>query len=191
MNETIDTPISSGKPPIHWTNILMWAAVLGILALVGWGLVNANATRPEAGQPAPGFDMQFFSGYELDGNSNAKLDDLKGQIVVLNFWAAWCVPCRDEAPILEAAWQKYRDQGVTFLGIAYADVEPNSIAFMQEFGITYPNAPDLGTDISQDYEITGVPETFIIDRDGTIIHVQIGPIDAATLNGTIESLLEN
>ncbi len=179
------------KGGFRFSNVMLWTAVVAILALVGWGLINANTTRPEAGQPAPAFDMEFFPGYEWDGKQIATLDELKGKIVVLNFWASWCVPCRDEAPVLENGWQQYRDQGVVFLGIAYSDVEPNSIAFLQEFQLTYPNAPDLGTDISQDYHITGVPETFIIDQNGTISLVKVGPIDAITLNSAVDALLKN
>ena len=102
---------------------------------------------------------------------------------------ATCVECRDETPVLESAWQKYADQGVVVLGVAYADVEPNSLAYMDDFGVSFPHAPDLGTDISQTYEITGVPETFIIDKEGVIRHVQIGAVNEAMLDQIIPQLL--
>ncbi len=169
--------------------IAMWAIALGVLALLGWGLVDSNTPRPEVGEPAPGFDLEFFEDYGWQGKTAASLDDMKGQIVVVNFWASWCIPCRTEVPELEQAWQKYRDQGVVFVGVAYADVEPKSIAFMEEFNVTFPNAPDLGTLISRDYEITAVPETFIIDRNGDIAFVQPGPINISTLDAIITQLL--
>ncbi len=186
-----DTPVTaeSGKRSIRLTTILMWAAIFGLLALLGWGLLNANAQRPEAGAPAPNFTVEFFDGYEWQGLTSAELADMRGNPVVLNFWASWCVECRLESDAMEAAWQKYRDQGVVFLGVAYADVEPNSIEYMKEFNLTFPHAPDLGTDISQAYEITGVPETFFIDRDGTITYVQIGPLNESTLDGLIQQML--
>ncbi len=114
---------------------------------------------------------------------------MRGKVVLLNFWASWCVECRDETDLLEQAWQRYGDQGVVVLGVAYADVEPNSIAYMQEFGVSFPHAPDLGTDISQTYEITGVPETFFIDKNGVIRHVQIGAVNTAMLDTLIPQLL--
>lgn len=171
------------------SNVVIWLGVIGLLALLGWGLVNNNAPRPEVGRPAPDFPITFFDGYQWEGRQTANLSDMKGNVVVLNFWASWCAPCRDEAPALEATWRKYADQGVIFLGIDYADVEPKALDFLAEFNVTYPNAPDLGTDISQDYNITGVPETFIIDREGVIAHVQIVPIDEGTLDGIITQLL--
>jgi cytochrome c biogenesis protein CcmG/thiol:disulfide interchange protein DsbE len=133
--------------------------------------------------------MEYFNGYEWENRTAADLQDMQGKVVVVNFWASWCVECRVEAHEFERAWQKYRDQGVVFVGIAYADVEPNSIAYMQEFGLTYPHAPDLGTVISADYEITGVPETFIIDKDGMIADVVIGPVRPGYLDGVINQLL--
>lgn len=187
--ETADTLPEEGKRTLRWTTVAIWLVVIGLLALLGWGLVNTNAPRPEAGSEAPNFTLQFFDGYEWQGMSSADLADMRGNPVVLNFWASWCVECRYESDALEAAWKKYRDQGVIFLGVAYADVEPKSLEYMNEFNLTYPHGPDLGTDISQTYEITGVPETFFIDRNGVITHVQIGPLSEATLDGLIQQML--
>ncbi len=192
MSEITQTPAQTdeSKPgKIRWTSVALWAAVIGLLALLGWGLLKTNATRPEAGQPAPYFDAEFFNGYEWEGKSVADLDGMRGKVVVLNFWASWCVECRLEADLIEDSWRKYQGDDVLFLGVAYADVEPNSISYLDEFGITYPNAPDLGTDISDTYEITGVPETFFISKDGTIEHVQIGPLRQETLDSVIQRLL--
>lgn len=169
--------------------ILMWAGIISLLALLGWGLMRTNATRPEAGQPAPDLQVEFFNGYEWENKPAADLQDLAGKVVVLNFWASWCVECRLEADLIEQTWRQYAADDVVFLGVAYADVEPNSIKYLKEFDITYPNAPDLGTDISDDYEITGVPETFFIDKNGEIAHVQIGPLNAQVMNGVINQLL--
>lgn len=179
----------NGKRKIRWTTVLIWVAILGLLALLGWGLLNTTAERPEAGATAPNFTVEFFDGYEWQGMPTAELADMRGRPVVVNFWASWCVECRYESDLLEAAWQKYKDEGVVFVGVAYADVEPKSLDYMQEFNLTYPHAPDLGTDVSQMYEITGVPETFFIDRDGTIRHVTIGPVSGETLDEVIQQML--
>lgn len=194
MQETVPTTQAppaepSARRSLRWTTLAMWAGLLALLALTGWGLLRTTAERPAAGQPAPTFEMQFYDGYGWEGRPLADLADMHGQIVVLNFWASWCVECRLEADMLENSWRKYRDQGVVFLGIAHVDTKPKSLAYLSEFNITYPNAPDLGTAVSRKYEITGVPETFIIDRAGTIAHVQIGPISARALHGIIDGLL--
>ena len=193
MSDIPQTPseVEENEPKkVRWTTVALWAAVIGLLALLGWGLVRTNATRPEAGQPAPHFDVEFFNGYEWEDKQVSDLEDMAGNVIVLNFWASWCVECRLEADLIEETWRKYADDDVVFLGVAYADVEPNSISYLDEFGITYPNAPDLGTDISDTYEITGVPETFFIGKDGTIEHVQIGPLNQATMDGVIQKLLQ-
>ncbi|CUS03953.2 Cytochrome c biogenesis protein [Candidatus Promineifilum breve] len=193
MTDTIQTTTTPAEAaprrPFRWSMIALWLAVIAILAVLAWGLVNTNATRPEVGQVAPDFDVEFFDGYGWETRSVATLAEMRGRPVVLNFWASWCVECRYETDLLESAWQQYRDQGVVFLGVAYADVEPNSIAYMEEFGVTFPHAPDLGTDISQSYEITGVPETFFIDSDGVIRHVQIGPVTQQMLDELMPQLL--
>ena len=109
--------------------------------------------------------------------------------MVLNFWASWCVECRIEADLLQQASQAYENQGVVFLGVAYVDVEPKSREYLTDYNITYPNAPDLRSLVSKAFEITGVPETFIIDQTGEIAYVHIGPIDAPTLYGEINQLV--
>lgn len=99
------------------------------------------------------------------------------------------LPCRQEARTLEALWQEYRDQDVVFVGVAYVDTETESRAFLEEFGITYPNGPDLGTRISQTYRIRGVPEKFFIDKHGRVRGLVIGPVPEAELRQRIEALL--
>ena len=194
MSETVQqTAYNSAQTPsgsFRWSSAILWLVVFGVLAMLGWGLVNSQATRPEAGEVAPAFNMQFFNGYEWESRATADLSDFQGKVVVLNFWASWCVECKVEAALLEASWNKYRDQGVVFLGITYADVEPNAMQYLLDYNVTYPNAPDLGTAISEDYEITGVPETFFIDKSGVISHVQLGPVSERQLNGVIEQLLQ-
>lgn len=184
--QTTDKPTEKPKP--RWGVIVIWTAIVGLLVVLGFGLLNANAPRPEVGQPAPTFEMEFFDGYEWQSKSIADLEELQGKVVVLNFWASWCVECRVEADLLEQASRMYRDD-VVFLGIAYVDVEPESLKYLEEFDVTYPNAPDLGTRISRDYEITGVPETFIIDRQGTIADVVIGPVSERRLFGMLDQLV--
>lgn len=178
------------KSSPNWPTIILWAVVIGTIALSGWGLMKSSEVRPEVGQAAPNLEnIQFFNGYEWDTLAAANLEDMQGKVVVLNFWASWCVECRLEAEDLENSWRKYKNDGVVFLGIAHVDVEPKSIAYLEEFGITYPNAPDLGGEAAAKYEITGVPETFIIDQNGQIVYVQIGPIRQGQMDTIIDNLL--
>jgi cytochrome c biogenesis protein CcmG/thiol:disulfide interchange protein DsbE len=87
---------------------------------------------------------------------------------VVNFWASWCGPCIEEAPALEATWQAYKDKDVVFIGVAYVDSDAKSRAFLEKYGITYINGPDLRTEISDAYHIKGVPETFVISPAGKV-----------------------
>ncbi len=165
----------------------------GLLALLAFGWIQRQAPPLEAGA-APQFELKTFDGQTL------RLAELKGKPVVLNFWASWCVPCRDEAPALQAMWEKYKDQGLMVIGVDYVDTEPEAKKFMQEFGITYPTGADVGTIISSKYKITGVPETYFITREGKLLSGKdtngrplgnyIGAISASTLQLRIEQLLQ-
>lgn len=166
---------------------LIWLAVISFLLVLAWGLVKSTAERPDG--TAPNFDMQFFDGYEWQGRQNANLSEFEGKVVVLNFWASWCVECLLEADLLENTWQEYADKDVVFLGVAYIDVEPKSKAYLEQFNITYPNAPDLRSSISDKYEITGVPETFFIDKEGKVAQIKIGPLDETYLKTVLDQLL--
>jgi cytochrome c biogenesis protein CcmG/thiol:disulfide interchange protein DsbE len=189
MTDTVEQapPAPAEGKGIQWMTVAIWGGILILLAVLGWGLLRVNAERPD--DVAPDFEVQFFNGYEWEGNTVASLSDFRGRPVILNFWASWCAECRIEADLLENTWRTYRDDGVVFLGVAYVDVEPKSIAYLEEFDITYPNGPDLRSSVSSKYEITGVPETFFIDREGKIRHVQIGPVNEMMLTSLIDQLL--
>ncbi len=165
-----------------WARFLVYGSVLALLALLGWGLVRVQA-GPKADGPAPDFTLSTFDGPEI------RLSDLRGQVVVINFWASWCPPCKEEAPYLEQSWRDYRGRGVMFLGVDYVDTEPEALAYIGEFDITYPNGPDIGTRISQAYRIQGVPETFFVAKDGTLRGVKIGPLAPPELEDRIDALL--
>jgi cytochrome c biogenesis protein CcmG/thiol:disulfide interchange protein DsbE len=91
--------------------------------------------------------------------------------------------------LLEQAWHDYRAQGVSFIGVDYLDIDSEGLDYLARYHITYPNGPDIGSRIFQDYKCTGVPETFFIDKDGVVQHVQIGPISQSQLYGLIDQLL--
>jgi uncharacterized protein len=149
------------------------SVLLFFVALLAIGLRREWVSDQRAIGVAPDFEFTTFSGETI------RLADLKGQGVVLNFWASWCLPCRTEAPLLEAAWRRERDKGIVFIGLAYLDQEPAAKAFLDEFDITYPTGPDLQSAAARRYRITGVPETFFIGADGKIVSTVIGPITSA------------
>jgi cytochrome c biogenesis protein CcmG/thiol:disulfide interchange protein DsbE len=165
--------------------------ILAIAALffVALNLASQIGARPEVGKPAPDFAMTFLPEYQAGLNDGAKLSDLRGKVVVLNFWASWCVECRKESDALEAAHRKYQNDGVMVLGIDYLDTESPALAYLREFDITFPNAFDTQQKIARAYRITGVPETFFIDKQGIVRDIVIQPISEAQLNTTIDKLL--
>lgn len=109
---------------------------------------------------------------------------------MIDMWASWCIPCRDEAEELEALWQAYQGTDFVLLGVAYSDTDRGAREFLTEFGITYPNGPDIGLKISDTYGLRGVPEKFIIDKEGEIQKVFVGPATIAEYQAEIDRLLE-
>jgi len=155
--------------------------LLGLLAIFAFGLQKRESVQLQ-GMAAPPFAVTTFTGEQFS------LAGLQGKPVVINFWASWCVECYKEAGLLEQAYQEYKDQGVTFLGIAYLDTDKEAQAYMQKYGITYPSGHDVASKIARAYRITGVPETFFINQQGKIIHVQIGPIEPTQLYQLLDQL---
>ncbi|MGH2543696.1 MAG: TlpA family protein disulfide reductase [Ardenticatenaceae bacterium] len=179
MDSTMAEVIERQRPaaPRPWWVLPALSCALAVVALLAYGLVVSSRAQPAAG-PAPDFTLQTFE------DETIRLSDFRGTPVVINFWASWCLECKVEAPLLEATWRKYQGE-VLFIGVDYVDTEPAALAYLEEFDITYPNGPDLGTKISDMYRIKGVPETFFIDRAGNLQGVKIGPLGEAELEGWI------
>lgn len=169
-----------------WVIVLAFVALLAFLLLLGLGL-----SRSQEGTMTVGSDVRPFTLTTFDGKT-LQTADLKGKVIVLNFWASWCTTCETEAADLEVAWQGYKQNGdVIFLGVDYADTEPEALAYLKKFSITYDNGPDLGTKISQMFHVRAVPETYIIGRDGKLAYKQIGPFSSvAEIQRIIDGLLQ-
>ncbi len=189
MMETSNTAPRRGVP--LWVQILIWVILAALLVLVAITLGKRQQGTVQPGEKIPDFTLPLYSGYEHEGRSEVRLSDLKGKVVVLNFWASWCKPCEQEAAELEQAWQTYEASGdVVFLGADYVDTEPEARIYLQKFGITYPTGPDLATRISQMFRIQGVPETYFIDPQGVLQYVKIGPFSSVDeITGQIDKLL--
>lgn len=141
--------------------VLLIGVALTVL-VIGIRLVQQQQGQPLQG-PAPDFTVTTFDGQQFT------LSEQRGKVVVINFWASWCGPCRTEAPAFESLWRQYKDKGVRFLGITFADDPQDSQEFMAQYGMTYPSAADGHSDISKGlYRIQGVPETFVIDKQGNV-----------------------
>lgn len=185
------TESSAKKPTNLRTKIAVWGIIAVILAFLGWGLVKRSESRPTEGEVAPDFTLELFDGYydEFD-DGEFTLSELQGRVVVINFWASWCIECRVEARELEETWQDYREQGVVFVGVDYDDTKAKAIQYLEEFGITYPNGLDgRGLITENRYHITGVPETFVIDPSGKIASAKIGPYQSGELQRTLDRVL--
>ncbi len=148
------------------------------VALLAYGLFT-RATVVEAGARAPSFDLELFAGEQAlesqvvdDGRLSSQ--ELRGRPVVVNFWASWCIPCREEAPRLERTWRRYRDDGVLFVGINIQDARSDALGFIDEFEVTYPQVSAPGFETSNDFDVTGVPETFFIGHDWHFVGIVTG-----------------
>ncbi len=144
--------------------------------MLGAGLANSGSsvrigTRPE-GKPAPDFTLTTFDG------GSFSLSSQRGKVVLINFWASWCGPCQEEAPVLQDGWQRYRERGVTFVGVNIWDKEEDARAFIARYGVTYINGPDASGKIAVDYGVAGVPETFLVSPDGTVAQKFVGTINS-------------
>ena len=171
---------------MRWVKAIIPLSVVGLLLLFAYGFWTnpRQIPSPLVGRPAPDFTLTLLDGKEL------RLRDLRGRPAVVNFWASWCYPsCWNEAPRLEATWQRYKDQGVVMVGIIYQDTEENARNFIDNHEKTYPNGLDPKSRIAIAYGVYGIPETLFIDRDGKIGHKHIGEISVETLTAETGALL--
>ncbi|MES2210010.1 MAG: TlpA disulfide reductase family protein [Chloroflexota bacterium] len=183
--ESPGTP--GGRASGHRLILAAWllAGVAGLVAIltINIGRPQGVVDTPIVGGPAPAFDLQTLDGGRLS------LVQLRGSPVVLNFWASWCIPCREEAPLLTAAALDYERQGLRVLGVVYQDDTNNARAFMTSYGQTYPGLLDPDGRTAIDYGVFGIPETYFIDAAGIVRSRQIGALTADDLRRQIETIL--
>ena len=146
------------------------ALVLGLFGLLVWKIASDEAPVASVGKPVPRFDLPTLS-----GDGRVAVADHVGTPMVINFWATWCVPCRTEAPLLERAAKRYADR-VVFIGVDVRDFNGDAKKFVAEHGLTYLIAYDGPAKLWEPWGITGLPETFFVDGDGTIVAHQVGEI---------------
>ena len=176
----------SGPKGPNWGILIgglgLTVALLVVLA-AAFGRDPRAVPAPAVGGVAPAFVLQ-----DIDGD-RWSLADLRGQVVVINFWSTWCLPCREEYALLQSAQTHWPD--VKFVGVVYQD-EPAKVRAHLARAVppaTYPNLIDPGGHVAIDYGVAGVPETYLVDRAGRVVHKQVGPFDEATLTGLLTPLL--
>jgi cytochrome c biogenesis protein CcmG/thiol:disulfide interchange protein DsbE len=147
--------------------------VAALIGLLGWKVLKGEGGDAQIGEAAPAFTLPHLSnGTELS------LAAYRGKPVVINFFASWCLPCKDEAPVLEETWRKHRADGLVVLGIDAQDFRGDGKRFVQRFGLTYPVAYDGKGSTLGRYGLTGFPETYFVGRDGRIVAEKVvGGID--------------
>ena len=169
----------------RWRWLLPLAA-LPLLALLAYGFVldPKSIPSPLVGRPAAAFTLTAFDGNALT------LEAFRGKVLVVNFWASWCNPaCYEEAPVLERAWRTYKSRGVVVVGVDMQDTTEAAQEFIRRFELTFPNAPDHGGKMAVEYGVYGVPETFFVDRTGTIRAKHVGAVTDDIIRGTLDRLL--
>jgi cytochrome c biogenesis protein CcmG/thiol:disulfide interchange protein DsbE len=190
VDETLEDPGEPRRPARRTPRVLVAAAILvPVLAfslLLASGLGSDPEERPSEleGEPAPAFSLPV-----LGGGGTVDLESLRGQVVVLNFWASWCRPCREEHPALLATWERYRDRGVVVVGVGFQDTEQGALEYAEELGGDWPLVADPGSRTAIDYGVFGVPETFVIAPDGTIVGKTVGAVTYEWLEDHIEHAL--
>ena len=197
-------PVARRRPRALGLRILAATAVALFVGLLVYGLLAKapDTTIDEAlargdATPAPGFDLGVLSSGEpgplgeawrrAAADGRVTLDELRGTPIALNFWASWCIPCRDEAPLLQRGWRRASGQGVLFVGLNIQDVRDDALEFLREFGQTFPNLRDPGKTAARAWGVTGIPETFFISARGDVVGHVIGVVSAQQLEDGVRA----
>ncbi len=183
-NDLMSTlPKSMANPKGRMLASLMIMVVpLLIVFGLGLALIQVNQKQVASG-PAPDFTFKLF-----DSQAFA-LSAQHGKVVLINFWASWCGPCRAEAPDLNGIWDEYKDRGVVMVGVDYLDNESDARRFLKEFDVQYLNGPDIETEIARAYRIKGVPETYVVDKQGNLAMTIPALTTAKALRQILDTLL--
>ena len=167
---------------------LLAMLIAGFTIFLAIGVMGTTTATSRSGKELVGKKAPSFVAPKVGGQL-VSLENYKNKLLVLNFWASWCPPCRDETPGMERIWRKYEDQGVVILGINVQDGEKEAERYISEFGVTFSNALDLDGSITVDYGVTGLPVTFFIDNDSVVTGRWVGSISEDRLDNWVSNLI--
>jgi cytochrome c biogenesis protein CcmG/thiol:disulfide interchange protein DsbE len=197
VNETAETSAASGS---KLPRALSLVAVVAFVALLAYGLLSGSADTTidsslgEGEAPlAPEFELEVLARGSLPtqlardvepalADGKLGLSELRGTPFVLNFWASWCNPCREEAPILERGWREHGPRGVLYLGLNMQDLTDDALAFLEEFDVGYPSVREPGDDVAETYGATGIPETYFVSARGRVVSHVVGVVTPGQLD---------
>jgi cytochrome c biogenesis protein CcmG/thiol:disulfide interchange protein DsbE len=165
-------------------SLIAFLAVLAVLGLLGYGLLSKGSSGVELGSAVPTGELPA-----LEGGASGSVADYRGRWVLVNFWASWCGPCRQESPALQRFQEAHGGPGFTVLGIDTRDLSGDGISFDREFGLTYPQLRDGDGDAAHDYGTTGVPESFLVDPAGKLRLARHGPVTEQYLSDFVAPLV--
>ena len=166
-------------------SFLAFLAVLAVIGLLGFGLLRKGNTKIAVGERVPDRELP-----RLPGPGNGSIGEHRGQWVLVNLWASWCIPCREEAPALERFQRRYRDRDTTVVGINVQDNSDDALAFLLSYPTTYPQLRSVGDERSAAFGSTGVPENFLVDPQGRLALIWRRPLDDQLLREQVEPLIE-
>ncbi len=160
-------------------------AVLAVIGLLGFGLLSKGEAKISVGDQVPDKELPV-----LGGKGNGEIADYRGEWVLVNLWASWCIPCRQEAPVLDRFARRYRGRGVRVLGIDVQDNSDDALAFVRQYHVRYPQLRSIGDERSAAFGSTGVPENFLVNPRGRLAFIWRGPVDEQILQKQIVPIVE-
>jgi cytochrome c biogenesis protein CcmG/thiol:disulfide interchange protein DsbE len=166
-------------------SFLAFFAVLAVVGLLAFGLLSKGAAKIAVGDPAPDRVLPA-----LPGPGHGSIAAHRGEWVLVNLWASWCIPCREEAPVLQRFYERNRSRDTTVLGVNVQDNRDDALAFLREHPTSYPQLRSVGEERSAAFGSTGVPENFLVDPRGRLALIWRGPVDERFLAERVEPLIE-